>query len=217
MHTSRRARLGAGLLATALALGLAACGDDNDDSTTAAPAETTMPSDVSATTMASDMSATTMASGESATGSAMTAPFGPGCAAVPTSGEGSVTGMADDRVATAASNNPVLSTLVGAVTEANLADTLNSAEDITVFAPSDDAFAAVDPETLNAAMADPTGLLTTVLTYHVVPGRLTPEELPGEHVTLQGSTLSVEGSMENFTVNGGPEVVCGNVQTANAT
>src|SRR5829696_7846753 len=226
MHTSRRARLGAGLLATALALGLAACGGDNDDSTTAAPAQTTMASemspttmanDMSATTMASDMSATTMASGESATGSAMTAPFGPGCAAVPTSGEGSVTGMADDRVATAASNNPVLSTLVGAVTEANLADTLNSAEDITVFAPSDDAFAAVDPETLNAAMADPTGLLTTVLTYHVVPGRLTPEELPGEHVTLQGSTLSVEGSMENFTVNGGPEVVCGNVQTANAT
>ena len=127
--------------------------------------------------------------------------------------------MATDPVATAASNNPVLSTLVTAVTAAGLGDTLNSAEDITVFAPTDDAFAAVpDETTLDAAMADPTGLLTTVLTYHVVPGRLAPEDA-GRHARRrsQGADLEVAGSGEDFTVNGTATVVCGNVQTANAT
>ena len=143
-------------------------------------------------------------------------PFGEACAAVPMDGEGSFSGMADDPVATAASNNPVLSTLVSAVTAAGLVDTLNSAEDITVFEPTDDAFAALDPATLDAALADPTGLLTTVLTYHVVPGRLSPDMLAGTHPTLQGGELTIEGMGEAFTVNGA-NVVCGDVQTANAT
>jgi uncharacterized surface protein with fasciclin (FAS1) repeats len=125
--------------------------------------------------------------------------------------------MSDDPVATAASNNPVLSTLVTAVTAAELGDTLNSAEDITVFAPANDAFEAMDQDTLQAALDDPSGLLTTVLTYHVVPGRLAPEDLAGEHETLQGGTLEVEGEGEEFTVNGDANVICGNVQTANAT
>ncbi len=113
-------------------------------------------------------------------------PFGTACADVPADGAGSFAGMAGDPVATAASNNPVLSTLVTAVTAAGLGDTLNTAEDITVFAPTNDAFAAVPAETMDAAMADPTGLLTTVLTYHVVPGRLVagpagrhPHDAPG--------------------------------------
>ena len=110
--------------------------------------------------------------------------------------------MANDPVATAASNNPVLSTLVTAVTAAKLGDTLNTAEDITVFAPTNDAFAAMDKATLDAAMADPSGLLTKVLTYHVVAGRLTPETLAGTHATLPGRDLTVAGSGEAFTVNG---------------
>jgi uncharacterized surface protein with fasciclin (FAS1) repeats len=125
--------------------------------------------------------------------------------------------MATAPVATAASNNPVLSTLVTAVTAANLGDTLNTAQDITVFAPSNDAFAAMDKATLDSAMADPSGLLTKVLTYHVVPGRLTPEMLAGNHKTLNGADLTVAGSGQTFTVNGKAMVVCGNVQTANAT
>jgi uncharacterized surface protein with fasciclin (FAS1) repeats len=148
---------------------------------------------------------------------AMSGTFGAGCAAVPTSGAGSFDGMATDPVATAASNNPALSTLVTAVTKAKLVDTLNGAEDITVFAPTDDAFAAMDADTLAAALDDPKGLLTTVLTYHVVPGALTPEDLAGTHETLEGDTLEVTGSGENFTVNGSAKVVCGNVHTANAT
>ena len=143
-------------------------------------------------------------------------PFGAGCSAVPKDGKGSFSGMATDPVATAASNNPVLSQLVGAVKAAGLVSTLNSAKDITVFAPTNSAFAALPKATLNAAMKDPKGLLTKVLTNHVVAGRLTPAQLAGDHKTLAGTTISVTGSGESFKV-GQANVVCGNVQTANAT
>jgi uncharacterized surface protein with fasciclin (FAS1) repeats len=125
--------------------------------------------------------------------------------------------MATDPVATAASHNPVLSTLVTAVGKAGLVDSLNSAQGITVFAPINDAFGKLPKATLDKALGDPKGLLSTVLTYHVVPGRLTPEQLPGMHKTLQGTTLDVTGSGDSFSVNGSAKVVCGNVQTANAT
>ncbi len=151
------------------------------------------------------------------------APFGPACAQVPTEGEGSVEGMADDPVATAASNNPLLSTLVTAVQAANLGDTLNSAQDITVIAPANPAFEAVPADALQGLLAD-TPALTTVLTHHVIQGRLTPEDLAGTHTTLNNDQVTIEGSGEDFSVamDGtvvGMEasVICGNVQTANAT
>jgi uncharacterized surface protein with fasciclin (FAS1) repeats len=124
--------------------------------------------------------------------------------------------MATEPVATAASNNPVLSQLVSAVGAAGLASTLNSAKDITVFAPTNDAFAALPKATLDAAMKDPKGLLTKVLTNHVVAGRLSPDLLAGEHKTLAGTTITVTGSAPDFMVRAA-KVVCGNVQTANAT
>jgi uncharacterized surface protein with fasciclin (FAS1) repeats len=144
-------------------------------------------------------------------------PFGAACSAVPASGPGSLQALAQDPVATAASTTPQLSTLVTAVQQADLVDTLNSAEGITVFAPVNDAFGALPKATLDKALGDPKGLLTTVLTYHVVPGQLAPDQLAGSHKTLQGATLEVSGSGEDFTVNGNSSVVCGNVKTANAT
>jgi uncharacterized surface protein with fasciclin (FAS1) repeats len=144
-------------------------------------------------------------------------PFGAACSAVPASGAGSLDALAQDPVATAASNTPQLSTLVTAVKKADLVDTLNSAQGITVFAPTNDAFAALPKATLDKALGDPNGLLTTVLTYHVVQGQLTPDQLAGSHKTLQGGTLEVTGSGEDFTVNGNSGVVCGNIKTANAT
>jgi uncharacterized surface protein with fasciclin (FAS1) repeats len=147
---------------------------------------------------------------------AMDKPFGAACDKVPATGAGSFDGMSTAPVATAASSNPLLSTLVTAVTKAGLGDTLNSAKDITVFAPTNDAFAAMDKATLDKAMADPKGLLTTVLTGHVVQGRLTPDKLAGSHKTLAGNDITVTGSGEEFAV-GDAKVVCGNVQTANAT
>ena len=83
-----------------------------------------------------------------------------------------------DPVATAASNNPALSTLVTAVGAAGLGDTLNSDRGHHGLRADERRFAAIDKATLDAALADPKGLLTTVLTYHVVPGRLTPESWP---------------------------------------
>ena len=153
------------------------------------------------------------------TAASMTAsgPFGAACSAVPASGAGSLEALAQDPVATAASNTPELSTLVTAVKKADLVDTLNSAQGITVFAPTNDAFAAVPKATLDKALGDPDGLLTTVLTYHVVQGELAPDQLAGSHKTLQGSTLQVSGSGQDFKVNGNSAVVCGNIKTANAT
>ena len=153
------------------------------------------------------------------TAASMTAsgPFGAACSAVPASGPGSLDALAQDPVATAASNTPELSTLVTAVQKADLVDTLNSAQGITVFAPVNDAFGALPKATLDKALGDPKGLLTTVLTYHVVPGQLAPDQLAGSHKTLQGGTLEVSGSGEDFKVNGNSSVVCGNVKTANAT
>ena len=124
--------------------------------------------------------------------------------------------MGKDPVATAASNNPLLATLVTAVGSAGLGDTLNTTKDITVFAPTNDAFAAMDKATLDKALADPKGLLTTVLTNHVVAGRLAPDMVAGTHKTLAGTSITVTGSGEEFAI-GQAKVICGDVQTANAT
>ena len=125
--------------------------------------------------------------------------------------------MSTAPVASAASANPLLSTLVTAVTKAGLVDTLNSADGITVFAPVNDAFAAIPPKDLKAVLKDkPT--LTKILTHHVVAGQLSPDQLAGEHETLAGDMLTVKGSGEDFQVGAeNATVLCGNVPTANAT
>jgi uncharacterized surface protein with fasciclin (FAS1) repeats len=155
----------------------------------------------------------TAAPNASATG---TAPFGPACAGVPASGPGSLAAIADEPVATAASQNPALSTLVTAVTQAGLVDTLNSAQNITVFAPTNDAFAKIPQDTLAQVLADKQAL-TKILTYHVVEQRRTPAQLDmGTLPTLQGGTISTAKAGDTYTANDA-RVVCGNVQTRNAT
>jgi uncharacterized surface protein with fasciclin (FAS1) repeats len=156
--------------------------------------------------------------GDSSMGGAANAakPFGAACSTVPKNGKGSFSGMAQDPVATAASNNPALSTLTTAVKKAGLVDTLNSAPALTVFAPANSAFAKLPKAQLNAVLADK-AKLSTLLTGHVVKGRLTPKQLAGDHKSLAGTTIKVAGSGEKFTVDGNSNVVCGNVQTSNAT
>ena len=144
------------------------------------------------------------------------ADFGPACGAVPKGGAGSFAGMTKAPVATAASHNPVLSTLVTAVEKAGLADTLNNAKGLTVFAPDNAAFAAVPKATLSAILTNKAEL-TKLLEYHVVAGRLSPAAVIGVHKTIEGETVSVAGTGNSFDVNGTSQVVCGNVQTANAT
>ncbi|MDN5796181.1 MAG: fasciclin domain-containing protein [Intrasporangium sp.] len=195
-------------LAVALPLGLAACSSD----ASSASADKPMTSSAAApTTSAAPMPST---SSEMADPAAQV--FGDACSAVPKDGKGSFTGMATDPVATAASNNPLLSTLVTAVKTAGLVDTLNSGKDITVFAPTNAAFAKIPGADLKKVLADkPT--LTKVLTNHVVAGRLSPDQLAGEHMTLAGTTITVSGSGQDFTVGKDAHVICGNVPTGNAT
>ncbi|KJS61451.1 fasciclin domain-containing protein [Streptomyces rubellomurinus] len=204
--TRRRNTLAALLTATALAVSLGACSSSGSGSSAATTAAA-VPSTAAGST----------APGGAASGRAMDdQPFGSACAAVPQDGAGSFAGMAKDPVATAASNNPLLSTLVTAVKQAGLVDTLNSAQNITVFAPTNDAFAKIPKATLDAVLADK-DKLTKILTYHVVPQRLAPTALTGAHKTLETDNLTVTGNSPDFTVNSTAKVLCGNVQTANAT
>ncbi|MEV5607393.1 fasciclin domain-containing protein [Streptomyces sp. NPDC052225] len=146
----------------------------------------------------------------------MSEPFGPACATVPKDGAGSFDGMAKDPVATAASNNPALSTLVTAVKKAGLVDTLNNAQNITVFAPTNDAFAKIPKADLDKVLNDK-AQLTKILTYHVVGQKLAPKDLDnGSFETLEKSKLTTSGSGESYKVNDSANVVCGNVRTANA-
>jgi uncharacterized surface protein with fasciclin (FAS1) repeats len=184
-------------LALVLAVGLSACGSDNSSENSNAGEKTT-----SGTSMASDAGAQT---------------FGEGCKLIPADGAGSFNGMATAPVASAASANPLLKTLVTAVGKAGLVDTLNSADALTVFAPTDDAFKKIPSDTLNAVLADKK-TLTKILTHHVVAGQLSPDELAGTHKTLAGDTITVKGSGEDFTVGDeNAQVLCGNIPTANAT
>ena len=150
---------------------------------------------------------------------------GPGCAAyaeqVP-EGKGSVSGMSEDPVATAASNNPLLKTLVAAVSgqlnpDVDLVDTLNGGE-FTVFAPVDSAFAKLDKATVKT-LGTPEGAKTleSVLTYHVIPGKILPKDIDGTLKTVNGAELTVTGSGDNIKVGDQASVICGGVRTANAT
>ncbi len=194
---------GLAALALTATLGLAACGNSDDSSASASDnTSSSAPSDTSSSDMASDAGAQT---------------FGPGCSAIPTSGAGSFSGMADQPVATAASANPLLKTLVKAVGAAGLGDTLNSAQGITVFAPTDDAFGKIPSKTLDKVLKDKK-TLTTILSHHVIGEQLSPDQLAGTHKTLAGDTLTVKGSGEDFTVDDeNAKILCGNIPTANAT
>ena len=218
-HPMNRIARKSGLAAMALtmSLGLAACGSEDDantgsdtsasESTSEEPTEepTEEPMEEESEEPAADAGADT---------------FGPACDQIPADGAASFNGMATEPVATAASANPLLETLVAAVTEADLVDTLNSAEAITVFAPTNDAFAKIPAADLEAVLANKK-LLTTILTNHVVGGQLDPESVVGKQESLAGGTLNIKGSGDAFTVTSKgtkmSAVLCGNVPTANAT
>ena len=191
------------LVAAVLTAALTACTSDDGTSSASGSGTSAATSSAAATTTA-----------------ASDQPFGAGCAQIPAE---SFAGMATAPVATAAASNPVLTTLVQAVTAANLVDSLNSQQDVTVLAPANAAFQAVPADQLNAVVAD-VPQLTSVLTHHVIQGRLAPDQLAGSQTTLNNDTVTIEGSGENFTISGDQTltgqpatVICGNVPTANAT
>jgi uncharacterized surface protein with fasciclin (FAS1) repeats len=146
---------------------------------------------------------------------------GPGCAdytALHPDGPASVAGMSQDPVAAAASNNPELTTLTAAVSgklnpQVNLVDTLNNGQ-YTVFAPTDAAFNKLPASTIDQLKTN-SNMLNSILTYHVVPGQLSPSQIDGSHNTVQGAPVNVTGSANGLQVNNAG-VVCGGVPTADA-
>ena len=196
-------RVGLAVSALALVLATSACGsDDKTASAGSAPSTTT--------SAAPSMDA------------AAAGLVGPGCAdyakANP-SGAGSIDGMAAAPVATAASGNPLLTTLVSAVSgklnpKVDLVSTLNGGE-FTVFAPVDTAFQKVPAATVTTLKTND-ALLTKILTYHVVAGQLDPTAVVGTHPTVEKQNVTVTGSGDSLKVNGA-NVICGGVKTANAT
>ena len=174
------------------------------------------------TTSATPSSSTAAPAMTSATANPAGDLVGSGCSAYaaqnPT-GPGSVAGMAQDPVATAASNNPMLTTLTSALSgklnpNVNLVDTLNNGQ-YTVFAPTDAAFAKLPAATVDKLKTD-APLLKSILTYHVVQGQLSPAKVDGTHATLQGANSTVTGQGNDLKVNDAG-LVCGGVHTANAT
>ena len=200
MYTNRWARLSAVAVAGFAAVSMAACSNTSSGASTDKSSPSSMPQS-SAPAMESTA-------------------FGPGCAMTPKSASdpGSFQAMSQVPVATAASGNKSLTTLVTAVKAAGLVNTLNTLPAATVFAPTNEAFAKLPPATLKAVLADK-AMLTKILTYHVVAGeKLTPEQLTAKPLTtVEKQTVTVAGSGQDFTVNGNAKVVCGNVQTSNAT
>ncbi|ONI78359.1 fasciclin [Kribbella sp. ALI-6-A] len=207
-NTLKRVTLAAS--AVSLLFATAACGGSSDDAGTPAAGtttSTTAPAETPSTTPSMDNAAGLV---------------GPGCAdyakANP-SGAGSVDGMAAEPVATAASGNPLLKTLVASVSgklnpKVDLVSTLNGGE-FTVFAPVDSAFAKIPAATINTLKTD-SALLTKILTYHVVAGQLDPAAVVGKQTTVQKGSVTVTGSGDNLMVNNA-KVICGGVKTANAT
>jgi len=124
-----------------------------------------------------------------------------------------VPAMADDIVDIAVGAG-TFETLVAAVTAAGLVDTLKGDGPFTVFAPTDEAFAALPEGTVEALLEDiPT--LTAILTYHVVPGRVMSTDLTDGMMaeTVNGQSVTI-GTMNGVTVNGA-NVITADIEASN--
>jgi uncharacterized surface protein with fasciclin (FAS1) repeats len=197
----RRAGLAAASAATAiLALTAAGCGSSPTPSPPAAGA-----------------AATRHAMAHHSHAMAGTARFGPDCGMVPSSGMGSFHGMSMDPVVTAAMHNPLLTSFAADVKTAGLTGDLNSSRPVTVFAPADSAFRKLPASQMTMMMHSPAEL-AKILKYHVVSGKVTPAELASGMAfkTLEGGSLKGAKMGSVYEVNNA-DVICGNIQTANAT
>lgn len=166
------------------------------------------------------------ATGTSTTDNVMTNLVGPGCAGYAKKapdGKGSFLSMANDSVAKAVRNNPLLATLSAALdgglnNDVNLADTLDGRA-YTVFAPVDSAFAKL-PAAAVQSWGNPAGAarLESILTYHLIAGKILPSDIDGTFKTVNGASVTIKGSGNDMEVGGGgAKVLCGGIKTANAT
>lgn len=153
-------------------------------------------------TAALALAACTSSTDESSTESAVTA-SAEAVVESPAAMEGNAAASSVGTIVDVASNTAGFSTLVAAVQAAGLVDTLNSAGPFTVFAPTDDAFAALPPGLLDALLLpENKAVLTKILTYHVVPGAVMAADVTdGEVATVEGQTVTLS-TVDGVTVNG---------------
>ncbi|MFE1170683.1 fasciclin domain-containing protein [Nocardiopsis sp. NPDC058789] len=188
--------LAATTTAVALTLTLGACGSGGDDEEPRAERET--------------------GRGTAGVGSAAEH-FGPGCSDFPSKGGASLDAMADQPFATAITGSPVLGRLSDALKRAGLDGELDAVEDMTVFAPTNEAFDMYPDQEIDDLLANPDGL-AYLLTYHVVAGRVGSAELEGGVFdALNGGRVRTSGTTGEYTVDDYSPVVCADVRTANAT
>ena len=102
-----------------------------------------------------------------------------------------------------AASNPAFSKLVTALTAANLVGVLQGPGPFTVYAPTDAAFDKVPAPLLNLLFSDPSGALTSVLTYHVTPGiqDLRFSFVPRDLRTVQGQEVYAERERNTLFIN----------------
>jgi uncharacterized surface protein with fasciclin (FAS1) repeats len=114
-----------------------------------------------------------------------------------------------------ASSTEGFSTLAAAVSAAGLVDTLNGEGPFTVFAPTDDAFAALPAGVLDALLLpENKDVLTQILTYHVVPGQVMAADVTdGDVATVEGQSVTLS-TADGVTVNGA-KVIQADVVTSN--
>lgn len=118
-----------------------------------------------------------------------------------------------------AASNDQFTTLVAALKAADLVDALNGEGPFTVFAPTDEAFAALPEGTLESLLQpENRDQLTAILTYHVVSGEVSSDDIAGESLyadTLQGQALSIDASGYGVRINGGARVVTADIEADN--
>ena len=123
-------------------------------------------------------------------------------------------GTSDKNIVEIAQATPDLSTLVDALVAAELTEALSGTGPFTVFAPSNAAFAKLDPDVLNNIISTPS-LLTSLLQYHVAAAELTSDKLNGSVQTLlSGQSLAVTNS-SGVTINGSSKVTTSDVLASN--
>jgi uncharacterized surface protein with fasciclin (FAS1) repeats len=147
---------------------------------------------------------------------AETARFGSDCGMVPATGMGSFHGMSMEPAATAASHNPLLTSFAKDIKAAGLTADVNSMHAITVFAPANTAFAKLPASEMT--MMHSVAELAKILKYHVVSGHISAAQLANGKplTTLEGATLKPSKMGSVYEVNNA-DIICGNIQTANAT
>lgn len=143
--------------------------------------------------------------------------FGPGCADFPDTGPGSLSAMAGRPLSTAIADNPLLGRLAEVLERSGLGSDLDTADDMTLFAPTDDAFDTYPAAEIQDLLDSPDGP-AHLLGHHVVLGEFGSTDLDGGSFdNLNGDRVHATEDEGEYTVDGYAPVVCADVRTANAT